>query len=53
MSSVVGAGLLLLADIVSRGLTQPLELPVGAMMALLGAPFLMYLLRRGTRSVRV
>ena len=46
LSITVGAGLLLLADIVSRALTQPLELPVGATMVLIGSPFLMFLLRR-------
>jgi iron complex transport system permease protein len=49
MSVTIGAGLLLLADIVSRGLTQPLELPVGAVMSFLGAPFLIYLLRKGAK----
>ncbi|MEO5952766.1 MAG: iron chelate uptake ABC transporter family permease subunit, partial [Chloroflexia bacterium] len=49
LSMTLGAIMLLLADIVSRGLTRPLELPVGAVMSLLGAPFLIYLLRRGAR----
>ncbi len=49
MSMTIGAGLLLLADTLSRGFTQPLELPVGVTMSLLGAPFLIYLLRKGAR----
>ncbi len=49
LSAVVGAGLLLLADIAGRSLIAVVDLPVGAVMALIGAPFLMYLLRRGTR----
>lgn len=49
LAMTLGAIMLLLADIVSRGLTRPLELPVGAVMSLLGAPFLIYLLRRGGR----
>ncbi len=49
LSAVVGAGLLLLADIAGRSLVAVVDLPVGAVMAVLGAPFLMYLLRRGTR----
>ncbi|MDQ2809355.1 MAG: iron ABC transporter permease [Chloroflexota bacterium] len=49
LSAVVGAGLLLAADVVARAVTQPAELPVGALLSLLGAPFLIYLLRRGNR----
>ena len=40
----------MLADIVARALTTTVALPVGAVMAVLGAPFLIYLLRRGMRS---
>jgi iron complex transport system permease protein len=49
LSAVMGAILLLVADIVARSVTQPNELPVGALMSLLGAPFLMFLLWRGIR----
>ena len=49
LSAAMGAILLLIADIVARAVTQPNELPVGALMALLGAPFLMFLLWRGIR----
>jgi iron complex transport system permease protein len=42
----MGASILLMADIVARSLTRVVALPVGAVMALLGAPFLIYLLRR-------
>jgi iron complex transport system permease protein len=49
LSAVMGAILLLVADIVSRSVAQPNELPVGALMSLLGAPFLMFLLWRGIR----
>lgn len=49
LSAILGAALLLLADIVARGLTRVVDLPVGAVMALVGAPFLIYLLRRGAR----
>ncbi|MEM9541685.1 MAG: iron ABC transporter permease [Cyanobacteria bacterium P01_E01_bin.42] len=44
-SALVGAILLLLADIVARLIVQPLELPVGIVMPLLGAPFFIYLTR--------
>jgi iron complex transport system permease protein len=49
LSAVMGAILLLVADIVARSVTQPNELPVGALMSLLGAPFRMFLLWRGIR----
>ncbi|MEA5554184.1 iron ABC transporter permease [Anabaena cylindrica UHCC 0172] len=42
-SAVVGATLLLVADITARVVLKPLELPVGVMTALLGAPFFVYL----------
>ena len=38
-----------LADIVGRTVAEPRELPVGAMMALIGAPVFIVLLRRQTR----
>ena len=50
LSAIMGACILLLADIIARGLTRVVDLPVGAVMALVGAPFLIYLLRRGARQ---
>jgi len=44
-----GAALLAAADLAARTLATPLELPVGAVMALLGAPLFIYFLVRGTR----
>lgn len=41
---VIGAGLAILADTFARVLLYPLELPVGIMTALLGAPFFLLLL---------
>ena len=46
LSAIMGSVLLMTADIVARGLTRVIDLPVGAVMALLGAPFLIYLLRK-------
>lgn len=40
-----GAGLLMLCDTLGRMVMDPVELPVGIIMALLGAPFFLYLLR--------
>ncbi|MBD2071852.1 iron ABC transporter permease [Leptolyngbya sp. FACHB-671] len=44
-AAVWGAVLLLIADLVARLIIKPQELPVGIMMALLGAPFFIYLAR--------
>jgi len=49
MSAVGGAALLTLADLVARTVVSPLELPVGAVMALIGAPLFIVILARGTR----
>ena len=45
-SAVLGAGLLLAADVVAQRAIPNTELPVGVVTALLGAPFLLVLLRR-------
>ena len=44
-TAIVGAILLLLADISGRVLLAPQELPVGIMTAIVGAPFFLYLAR--------
>lgn len=49
MSAAGGAALLTLADLVARTVVAPLELPVGAVMALVGAPLFIVILARGTR----
>ena len=46
MAAVVGAGFLILADVVARTAVSPAELPVGVVTAFCGAPFFLYLLRR-------
>ncbi len=45
-SMVLGASLLLAGDVVGRVVTQPAELEVGIVTALLGAPFFIWLVRR-------
>ena len=49
MSAAGGAALLTLADLVARTVVAPLELPVGAVMALVGAPLFIAILMRGIR----
>ena len=45
MSAIGGAVLLLLSDTLARSIIPPIELPVGLVTALLGAPFFISLLR--------
>ena len=45
-AGIAGAILLLLADIVSRTVVAPAELPIGIVMAIIGGPFFLWLLLR-------
>ena len=45
-SALGGAIFLILADALARTVVPPLEIPVGAITALVGSPFFVYLLRR-------
>jgi iron complex transport system permease protein len=47
-TAIGGAILVVLADTLARTLVAPIELPVGAMTALVGAPMFIYLLRQRT-----
>jgi iron complex transport system permease protein len=52
MSLVVGGALTVIADVVARTAFGATELPVGIVTAVLGAPYLLYLLARYGREVR-
>ncbi|WP_375752482.1 FecCD family ABC transporter permease [Vibrio sp. HN007] len=43
-SAVIGATLLLLSDLLARTLLMPLEIPIGVLTALCGAPWFLYLI---------
>jgi len=45
-SAVIGAGLLLIADTAARTLAAPIELPIGLITSLIGAPILIAVLRK-------
>lgn len=45
-SALVGAALVVLADLAARTLLRPAELPLGAVTALIGVPFFLWRLRR-------
>lgn len=49
-SALTGALLVIGGDLVARIIIRPLELPVGVMMALIGAPFFVYLARWRVKS---
>lgn len=46
VAALLGAALLVWADLAARMVMQPRELPIGIVTALIGAPFLLYLIRR-------
>jgi iron complex transport system permease protein len=50
VSALLGAVLLLWADLASRTLMAPRELPIGIVTAMIGAPFLLALVRRAKPS---
>jgi iron complex transport system permease protein len=49
LSSLMGGALLLLADMLARGLLAPQELPVGVLTAVLGGGYLLWLMGRSPR----
>ena len=49
MAPIGGAALLVAADLLARSVAMPIELPVGAVMALIGAPLFIVFLARGAR----
>jgi iron complex transport system permease protein len=46
LSLMVGAGFLVLADVIARTVLSPAELPIGVVTAFFGAPFFAVVLRR-------
>lgn len=45
LSALIGAILVVLADVISRSIIYPMETPAGAILALIGAPFFIYMVR--------
>ncbi len=52
LSALLGGNALILADLLARTLSPPMEIPVGVITALAGAPFFLYLLYRTRRGGR-
>ncbi len=53
VTALAGAAFLILADTAARTIFAPSEVPVGIIMAFIGAPFFLYLLRRMKRGYTV
>ncbi len=49
-SALAGAAFLVIADLLARILLAPVEIPVGVITAIIGAPFFIYLLRHTKRE---
>jgi iron complex transport system permease protein len=49
-SAVFGALLLVTADLAARIINPPSEIPIGALVALIGVPFFLYLARKQRRA---
>jgi len=49
-SALAGATFVVIADLLARTILAPVEIPVGVITALIGAPFFLYLLRRSRRE---
>jgi len=49
-SALAGAAFLVIADLLARILLAPVEIPVGVITAIIGAPFFIYLLRHTRRE---
>ena len=49
-SALAGGAFVVIADLLSRILLAPVEIPVGIITAIIGAPFFIYLLRRTRRE---
>lgn len=50
-SALGGAAMLMLADLAARTVAAPTELPLGAITAVVGAPYLFWLVRRHSRRL--
>ncbi len=46
-SLALGAVVLIVADTIGRSMFSPLEIPAGIVMAMVGGPYFLYLMRKG------
>lgn len=52
-SALLGASLLLIADVISRSIVAPSELPIGIVTAVVGGPFFLWILLRRRASLEI
>lgn len=50
-SALMGASFLLICDVISRTIILPKELPIGVVTAMVGAPYLIFMIRRGEKTL--
>jgi len=50
-SAILGAGLLIFSDLLARNLLAPVELPLGVITAIFGAPFFLWLLFKERKRI--
>lgn len=53
LSAIAGALLLLWADLISRTIVSPAELPIGILTSMIGGPFFLYLLLQAKKKGRL
>jgi iron complex transport system permease protein len=51
LSLLTGAVFMILADLISRTILAPTEIPIGVITAICGAPFFLYILRRRQKAL--
>ena len=49
-SMILGSILLLIADLFSRTITSPIEIPIGTVMSIIGGPFFIYLISKSSKG---
>jgi iron complex transport system permease protein len=50
LSAIIGAGITILADLAARTMRAPIDMDVGIITTLIGAPYFLWLLRRGQNA---
>jgi iron complex transport system permease protein len=51
VSAILGALLVVVADLFARTLNAPYEIPIGALISLIGVPFFLYLAHKGGKEI--
>ncbi|MBM7566702.1 FecCD family ABC transporter permease [Paenibacillus sacheonensis] len=52
MSAIAGASFMLIADTVARVINAPFETPIAAIVAVVGLPFFLVIMRRGGKAIK-